>query len=314
MPKAVRLLWRKEKQYSRRNKLTSQNFHWYRKEGINMDFGIKGKVAIVTGTNRKGAMGEAIATTLAREGADIACVDIVLPGAEEIAKAIRDMGRRAIAIKADQSDYQQVKDAVARIKAELGTPEILVNNAALLRGGGRIQLTTIDDWKNLLKIDLDGPWYWIRETWDMMVEKKWGRIVNISSIAGTHGGFGQANYSAAKAAVIGLAKTAALEGARVGITANVVTLGVVQTGVPTPPGAPAQPPPGTPPPGGAPGQPPRGPQQGDTFDRIKKVIAMREYGEPADVANLVAYLCSAQAKYITGQDVHVMGGLDLFTY
>jgi len=274
-----------------------------------MDFGIKGKVALVTGTNRKGAMGEAIATTLAREGADVACVDIVLPGAEEIAKSIRDMGRRAIAIKADQADYQQVKDAVARVKAELGSPEILVNNAALLRGGGRIQVTTVEDWKNLLKIDLDGPWYWIREVWDMMVEKKWGRIINISSIAGTHGGFGQANYSAAKAAVIGLAKTAALEGARAGITANVITLGVVQTGVPNPPAAPAQPPPG------APGQPPpRAPQQGDTFDRIKKVIAMREFGEPADVANLAAYLCSKQAKYVTGQDIHVMGGLDLFTY
>jgi 3-oxoacyl-[acyl-carrier protein] reductase len=251
-----------------------------------MDLGIKGKVAIVTGTNRKGAMGDTIARTLAQEGADIACVDIVLPGAEEVAKAIRDMGQRAIAVKCDQSDHQQVVDAVARIKAELGTPEILVNNAALLRGGGRIQLTSIDDWKNLLKIDLDGPWYWIREVWNSMLEKKWGRIVNISSIAGTHGGFGQANYSAAKAGVIGLAKTAALEGARAGITANAVTLGVVDTQ----------------------------PQAGETFERIKKVIAMREFGEAVDVANIVAYLVSTKAKYITGQNVNVMGGLDLFTY
>jgi NAD(P)-dependent dehydrogenase (short-subunit alcohol dehydrogenase family) len=251
-----------------------------------MDFGIKGKVAIVTGTNRKGAMGDTIARTLAQEGADIACVDIVLPGAEEVAKAIRDMGQRAIAIKCDQSDHQQVVDAVTRIRAELGVPEILVNNAALLRGGGRIQSTTVEDWKNLLKIDLDGPWYWIREVWNSMLEKKWGRIVNISSIAGTHGGFGQANYSAAKAGVIGLAKTAALEGARAGITANAVTLGVVDTQ----------------------------PQAGETFERIKKVIAMREFGEAADVANIVAYLCSVKAKYITGQNVNVMGGLDLFTY
>lgn len=251
-----------------------------------MDLGIKGKVAIVTGTNRKGAMGDTIARTLAQEGADIACVDIVLPGAEEVAKAVRDLGQRAIAVKCDQSDHQQVVDAVTRIKAELGTPEILVNNAALLRGGGRIQTTTVEDWKNLLKIDLDGPWYWIREVWDSMLEKKWGRIVNISSIAGTHGGFGQANYSAAKAGVIGLAKTAALEGARAGITANAVTLGVVDTQ----------------------------PQAGETFERIKKVIAMREFGEAADVANIVAYLVSAKAKYITGQCINVMGGLDLFTY
>ena len=273
-----------------------------------MDFGIKGKVAIVTGTNRKGAMGASIATTLAEEGADIACVDIVMPGCEEVAKSIRDMGRRAIAVKADQSDYEQVKAAVARIKAELGPPEILVNNAALLRGGGRIDKTTIEDWKNLLRIDLDGPWYWIREVWESMVEKKFGRIVNISSIAGVQGGFGQANYSAAKGAVISLAKTAALEGARVGITANAVTLGVVDT-VGDRPAAPPPPPPGAPP-----GQPPRGPQQGETFDRIKAKIAMREFGKPADVANMVAYLCSVQARYITGQDMHVMGGLDLFTY
>ncbi len=273
-----------------------------------MDFGIKGKVAIVTGTNRKGAMGASIATTLAEEGADIACVDIVMPGCEEVAKSIRDLGRRAIAVKADQSDYEQVKAAVARIKAELGPPEILVNNAALLRGGGRIDKTTVEDWKNLMKIDLDGPWYWIREVWESMVEKKFGRIVNISSIAGVQGGFGQANYSAAKGAVISLAKTAALEGARVGITANAVTLGVVDT-VGDRPAAPPPPPPGAPP-----GAPPRGPQQGETFDRIKAKIAMREFGKPADVANMVAYLCSAQARYITGQDVHVMGGLDLFTY
>ncbi|OGO36839.1 MAG: hypothetical protein A2147_10160 [Chloroflexi bacterium RBG_16_57_8] len=276
-----------------------------------MDFGIKGKVAIVTGTNRKGAMGEAIATTLAKEGVTIACVDIVLPGAEEIAKSIVAAGGKAVAFKADQSDHQQVKDAVAAINAQLGPVSILVNNAALLRGGGRIERTEIKDWQTSLRINLDGPWYWIRETWNQMVEQKWGRIVNISSIAGVQGGFGQANYSAGKAGVIALAKTAALEGARAGITANAVTLGVVDTMGQRPAG----PPPGPPPAGGPPpGAPPRGPQQGETFDRIKAKIAMREFGEPADVANLIAYLVSTQAKYITGQDIHVMGGLDLFTY
>jgi len=286
-----------------------------------MDYGIKGKLAIVTGTNRKGAMGEAIATTLAREGAIIACVDIVLPGAEEVARSINEIGGKAVAYKCDQSDYQQVKDTVTKIKSDLGLPEILVNNAAILRGGGRIQVTTVEDWKNLLKIDLDGPWYWIRETWDCMVEKKFGRIVNISSIAGTHGGFGQANYSAAKAALIALAKTAALEGARVGITANAVTIGVVDSHSgsmgPPPPGGgtPGQRPPG-PPPQGVPGQPPRpqGEGAGGMMERIVAKVAMRHQGEPIDVANAVAYFCSAGAKYITGQDLHVMGGLDLFTY
>ena len=254
-----------------------------------MDLGIKGKVAIVTGTNRKGAMGASIAKTLAKEGANIACVDIVIEGAEEISKEIAEMGVKSIAVKADQSEYEQVKDAVAVINAELGPVDILVNNAALLRGGGRIQKTTVDDWKNLIRIDLDGPWYWIREVWDSMVERNWGRIVNISSIAGVLGGFGQANYSAAKAGVIALAKTAALEGARNGITANAVTLGVVDTS------------------GGR-------ILESEMFQRIKAKIATREFGEPADVATLVAFLVSEHAKYVTGQDIHVMGGLDLFTY
>jgi len=254
-----------------------------------MNLGLKGKVAIVTGTNRKGAMGHAIATTLAAEGADIACADIMIEGAEAVAEEVNGMGVKAIAYKVDQREYQQVADTVARIRADLGNPDILINNAALLRGGGRIEKTSVDDWQNLMKIDLDGPWYWIKEVWETMVEKKWGRIINISSVAGVLGGFGQANYSAAKAGVIALAKTAALEGARVGITANTVTLGVIDTS------------------GGR-------INESEMFQRIKAKIAMREFGEPADVANLVAYLVSEQAKYITGQDIHVMGGLDLFTY
>ncbi len=254
-----------------------------------MELGLKGKVAIVTGTNRKGAMGEAIAMALAREGADIACVDIMIEGAEAVAREITGIGVKSIAVQADQSDYQQVKDAVARISAELGTADILINNAALLRGGGRIEKTEITDWQRLMKIDLDGPFYWMREVWDSMVEKKWGRIINISSVAGVLGGFGQANYSAAKAGVIALAKTAALEGARSGITANAVTLGVIDTS------------------GGQ-------RQESDMFKRIKAKIAQREFGKPADVANIVAFLVSDKAGYITGQDIHVMGGLDLFTY
>ena len=254
-----------------------------------MDYGLKGRNAIVTGTGRQGAMGHTIAKTLAGEGANIACVDVNIEGAEAIAEELRGMGVNAKAYNVDQSEYEQVKEGAAKILAEMGPVDILVNNAALLRGGGRIQKTTVEDWKNLIKIDLDGPWYWIRELWDQMVERQYGRIVNISSIAGVQGGFGQANYSAAKAGVVALAKTAALEGARSGITANTVTLGVVDTS------------------GGR-------ILESETFQRIVAQVAMRKMGEPIDVATTVAFLVSEQCKYVTGQNIHVMGGLDLFTY
>ena len=179
------------------------------------------------------------------------------------------MGVNAKAYNIDQSEYGPVKEGAAKIAAEMGPVDILVNNAALLRGGGRIQKTTVEDWKNLLIIDFDGPWYWIREVWDSMVERNWGRIVNISSIAGVQGGFGQTNYSAAKAGVIVLAKTATLEGARAGIVANTTTLGVVDSA------------------GGR-------MSESEIMQRIAAQVAMRKLGEPADVATLVAFLVSEQ--------------------
>jgi 3-oxoacyl-[acyl-carrier protein] reductase len=254
-----------------------------------MDLGLKGKVAIVTGTGRKKAMGETIALKLAGEGANIVCVDINVAGAEEIAKGITQAtGVKAIALKVDQSKPEQVKEAVEKINAEMGTIDILVNNAALMGPFGRIEKMELKDWENMIRVNLDGCYFWIREVWNTMVEKNFGRIINISSIAGVMGGFGQVNYSAAKAGVIAIAKTAALEGARKGITANAVTLGVVATGQPG--------------------------EDGEGFERIKARIAMRRFGEPEDVANMVAFLVSDKAGYVTGQDVHVMGGIDLFTY
>jgi NAD(P)-dependent dehydrogenase (short-subunit alcohol dehydrogenase family) len=122
-----------------------------------MDYGIKGKVAVITGTGRQGAMGHTIAKTLAGEGVNVACVDVNIEGAEAIAEELRGMGVNAKAYNIDQSEYEQVKEGAAEIAAEMGPVDILVNNAALLRGGGRIQKTTVDDWKNLLRIDLDGP-------------------------------------------------------------------------------------------------------------------------------------------------------------
>ncbi len=254
-----------------------------------MDLGLKGKVAIVTGTGRKGAMGETIGMGLAKEGVNVACVDIVVEGAQEIAKGIaKNTGVKTIALKVDQGDPQQVKEAVTKINTELGPVDILVNNAALMGPFGRIEKMELKDWQAMIKVNLDGCYYWIREVWNTMTEKNFGRIINISSVAGVMGGFGQVNYSASKAGVIAIAKTAALEGARKGITANAVTLGVVATG--------------------------QSAETNEASERLKMRIAMRKFGDPEDVANMVAFLASEKAGYVTGQDIHVMGGIDLFTY
>ena len=249
-----------------------------------MDLGLKGKVAIVTGTGRQGAMGHTIAKTLAAEGADIACVDINIEGAEAIAKELVGMGVKAIAYNVNQSEHQQVVDGVAKIKADLGPPDILVNNAALLRGGGRIQTTTVEDWKTNLKINLDGPWHWIREVWDMMVEKKWGRIVNISSIVGLIGNVGQCNYSASKAGVIGFTKSLAREVASRGITVNAVAPGYIATPMTE--------------------SLPESVQQ-----KFRDWIPVKRFGTPEEITHAVKFLLSDEAAYITGQVINVNGGM-----
>lgn len=253
-----------------------------------MDLNLKGKVVVVTGAARRRGNGRAIALTLAEEGGDVACADINIEGAKSVAEEIRTMRRRSIAVEVDQSDPEQVKAAVAKIRQELGPIDILVNNA----GVGSIGLLGKEQpipWERVVSIDLSGPYYWIREVFDSMAEKEWGRIINISSMAGELGGFGQCSYSASKGGLVSLAKTAALEGARVGITANAVTLGSIATdmfdGI-----------------------------RPDMQERIIKRAAMRKIGEPQDVANIVAFLASDRAKYITGANIIVDGGMNLFVY
>jgi 3-oxoacyl-[acyl-carrier protein] reductase len=164
-----------------------------------------------------------------------------------------------------------------------------VNNAALTTNVATISKMDKKDWDREISINLSGVFYCIKQVFDSMAERKWGRIINISSVAGVLGGFGQCGYASCKAGIIGLAKTVALEGARAGITCNVVAPGVVKT---------------------------------DAFfavpekmrERISKRTAMGFPGEPMDVAQAIAFLVSEEAKYITGQVLMVGGGIDLFTF
>jgi 3-oxoacyl-[acyl-carrier protein] reductase len=276
-------------------------------------FDLSGRVAVVTGGSR--GLGRADCLALARAGADVVVTDILLesdPDLQEVAAAsqsslaqlftshnvvyaertsaeIRAMGRRSMAIKMDVTDRARVGDVFAQVKRELGSIDILVNNAGTLDHVGQIENQSDDLWERDLRVNLTGAYNCTKAAWPYMREQNWGRIIYLSSIAGTLGGFGQASYAASKAALIGLGKSMALEGARFGITSNVVAPGIIST---------------------------------EAFnagnprmnERMVLRTAMRAMGEPDDVAALVVFLASPEARYITGQVTHVGGGIDLFVF
>jgi 3-oxoacyl-[acyl-carrier protein] reductase len=249
---------------------------------------LEGKVAFVSGASRPNGIGRAIALTLAREGADVAVGGLAhMEGAESVAAEIGKMGRRSIAVKMDVSDYAEVKKGLAKVKQELGAISILVNNAAQMGRFVPIYKTTAQEWDKEVKICLNSAFYCIKEVWEDMCANKWGRIVNISSVAGVMGGYGQTSYAAAKAGLIGLAKCCALEGAKFNITANVVLVGIVATDAPL---------------------------ADEARRKIENRILARRLAEPQEIADAVAYLVSDEARYMTGAEVNMMGGLDLFVF
>ena len=202
---------------------------------------------------------------------------------------IEALGRRALAVKCDVTDREQVDAAAARIAEELGPVDVLVNNAGTLDHVAQFHQQAPALWERDLQVNLTGAFNCAQAVWPGMREGGWGRIVNMASVAGTLGGFGQASYSTTKAGLIGLTKTLALEGARHGITANAIVPGIIGTeafnfGNP------------------------------EMNERMIKRTAMRRPGEPDDIAYLIAFLCSELAGYITGAAIPVAGGIDLFTF
>ena len=277
---------------------------------VAIELDLTGRVALVTGGSR--GLGRADALALARAGADVAIADIqvesdegadaerygVLAQAaraqgmvytESTVEEIRGLGRRALAVKCDVTDRAQVDEAFAKVADELGPADILVNNAGTLDHVAQFHQQSPELWERDLRVNLTGAFNCSQAVWPGMREKGWGRIVNMASVAGTLGGFGQASYSTTKAGLLGLTKTLALEGARHGITANAIVPGIIGTEA------------------FSFGNP-------DMNERMVKRTAMRRPGEPEEIAHVIAFLCSDLASYMTGAEIPVTGGIDLFTF
>ena len=276
-----------------------------------LEIDLSGRVALVTGGSR--GLGRADALTLARAGADVVIADIQVESqttdeeaerygplaqvaraqglvyTEATAKEIQDMGRRAAAVKCDVTDREQVAATVARAVDEFGSVDILVNNAGTLDHVAQFGDQSPELWERDLRVNLTGAFNCSQAVWPHMQERGWGRIVNMASVAGTLGGFGQASYSTTKAGLLGLTRSLALEGARHGINVNAIVPGIIGTEV------------------FSFGNP-------EMNERMIKRTALRRVGEPQDVANAIAFLCSDLAAYITGVGLNVSGGIELFTF
>jgi len=250
---------------------------------------IENKVAMVTGGS--GALGRVFALTLARSGCNIAVTGHShLEKANSVVDEIKALGRQAIAVKMDVANLDEVRAGVNRIEAELGSVDILVNNAA----SGIVRAVTIVDmekaeWDRDLGVNLTGAFNTIKCCMPAMIDKAWGRVINISSIAGTMGGRGQCSYAATKAGLIGLTKTVALEGSRSGVTCNAVVLGVFDAGSFY--------------------------EVAEQYrERIIKRLALRRSGDPQELGNVVLFLASEESSYVTGEAIEVSGGASLFTF
>jgi 3-oxoacyl-[acyl-carrier protein] reductase len=208
---------------------------------------------------------------------------------EETVEEIRGMGRRALAVRCDVTARDEVDAAVSRAVEELGSVDVLVNNAGTLDHVGQFANQSPELWERDLRVNLTGAFNCAQAVWPHMRERGWGRIVNMSSVAGTLGGFGQASYSTTKAGVLGLTKTLAMEGARHGITCNAIVPGVIGT---------------------------EAFQMANAAmnERIVARTALKRPGEPQEIANAVAFLCSDLAAFITGVELNVSGGVELFVF
>ncbi len=242
---------------------------------------LEGKSAIVTGGSIR--IGSAIALKLAEWGANVAILDRNHIGeAEKVIKKIKALGRKGIVIQTDVSVFDDAVKTIDNLLKEFGTFDILVNNAGI-NWDGTIWNMTEEQWDKVININLKGYFNYIRAVAPIFRDQQSGKIVNITSINGLRGKFGQANYSASKAGIIGLTKTVAKELGKYGVNVNAVAPGLIETDM-----------------------------MKQAAEEVRKIaieeIVLNRIGQPEEVANVVAFLCSELARHITGEVIKVDGG------
>ena len=241
---------------------------------------LNGKVAVVTGGSR--GIGRAVCTRLAQAGADVALLYASsAEKAEAAAEELRIYGVRAVAYACRVEDQQETADTVAAIVRDFGRIDILVNNAGITRDKLMLSMKEAD-FDDVLNVNLKGVYHMIRQVYPLFARQKSGKIINISSVSGLIGNAGQVNYSASKAGIIGLTKSAARELASRGICCNAVAPGFIQTDMT---------------------------EKFTENESLLGSIPMKRMGRPEEVAGLVLFLASEQSDYITGEVIRIDGGL-----
>jgi len=243
---------------------------------------LKGKVAIVTGAGH--GIGREIALSLARNGAEVVVTDVT-DAIFEVGKQIEALGSKALPIKCDVTDFEQAQDVEEKVVGKYERIDILVNNAGIYPQKAFLDMTA-DDWNKVLRINLNGVFHCTKAVIPKMVKQRYGKIVNIASIAGAVVGFQNlAHYSASKAAIAGFTKSLALEVAQYGINVNAVAPGPIDVGDMA--------------------------TNTEMYQQIIKAIPVGRMGRPIDIANLVVFLVSDESNFITGQCIVSDGGYTL---